>query len=243
MSYDFHPIRYDKITKKNPREIVMLRGNGCKWRRCRFCDYHLDYSKDEEANFALNEKVLWQVTGLYHKLEVINSGSFCDLDEKTMQRIIAVCTQKEIAEIHFECHWMHRHEIKALRQRFCKHNIAVKIKLGVETFDREYRETVLNKGIDCASPAQMAEYADEICLLFGLQGQTAESMKRDVETGLAYFERVCINIMTENTTKLKPCPFVISQFQKHLYPTYCDNERVDILMENTDFGVGKEQNT
>ena len=46
MSTDFDPVRYSVITEKNPREIVMLRGSGCKWRRCRFCDYHLDFSKD-----------------------------------------------------------------------------------------------------------------------------------------------------------------------------------------------------
>ena len=34
--------RYSVITEKNPREIVLLRGAGCAWRRCRFCDYHLD---------------------------------------------------------------------------------------------------------------------------------------------------------------------------------------------------------
>ena len=43
---DFNPNRYAVIEEKNPREIVMLRGLGCTWRRCRFCDYHLD-----SANF------------------------------------------------------------------------------------------------------------------------------------------------------------------------------------------------
>ena len=65
--------RYSVIPDKNPREIVLLRGAGCKWRRCRFCDYHLDFSADETANFELNQKVLSQVTGIFHKLEVINS--------------------------------------------------------------------------------------------------------------------------------------------------------------------------
>ena len=34
--------RYSIITEKNPREITLLRGNGCKWLKCRFCNYHLD---------------------------------------------------------------------------------------------------------------------------------------------------------------------------------------------------------
>ena len=60
--------RYSVITEKNPREIVLLRGAGCAWRRCRFCDYHLDCSPDQKANFALNRRVLARVTGEYHRL-------------------------------------------------------------------------------------------------------------------------------------------------------------------------------
>lgn len=30
--------RYSVIEDKNPREIVLLRGRGCAWKRCRFCD-------------------------------------------------------------------------------------------------------------------------------------------------------------------------------------------------------------
>ena len=65
-------------------------------------------------------------------------------------------------------------------------------------------------------------------------------MKHDVETGLQYFERVCINIMVKNTTKILPCPPVIEIFRKEIYPLYQHDDRVDILFENTDFGVGGE---
>ncbi|MEI3518032.1 MAG: hypothetical protein V8R14_00695 [Clostridia bacterium] len=50
--------RYDTINNKNSREIVLLRGSGCKWRRCRFCDYHLDFSRDEKANFEISREAL-----------------------------------------------------------------------------------------------------------------------------------------------------------------------------------------
>ena len=49
-------VRYSVINDKNPREIVLLRGSGCKWKRCAFCDYHTDFSEDENANFELNSK-------------------------------------------------------------------------------------------------------------------------------------------------------------------------------------------
>lgn len=237
MNQEIEMPRYSLITDKNPREIVLLRGSGCKWRKCTFCDYHLDFSKDETANFELNKEVLAQVTGIYKKLEVINSGSFCDLDSATMEQIKATCLQKDIHEIHFECHWIHRKEIAKLREFFAP-EIVVKIKLGVETFDTKFRENILIKGITTDSPEEIALYADEVCLLFGLFGQTLESMKQDIETGLKYFERICINIMVENSTDIKPCREVIDLFCKNLYPLYVENSRVDILLNNTDFGVG-----
>ena len=64
----FNPVRYSIIKGKCPREIVMLVGNGCKWRKCRFCDYHLDSSPDVEFNFKINkaelEKAKFETTRL-----------------------------------------------------------------------------------------------------------------------------------------------------------------------------------
>lgn len=235
---DFNPIRYSVIEEKNPREIVMLRGSGCKWRRCRFCDYHLDFSKDENANFMLNKTQLEKVTGKYKKLEIINSGSFVDLDDNTVELIKEVCKSKKISELHFECHWMHRNELKRIREDFLKLGIDIKVKIGVETFDRLFRESYLVKGIETDNPKEIAEYFDEVCLLFGLPGQTAESMQNDIEIGLRYFERVCVNIMQKNTKPILPDPRVTAEFKEKLYPKYIDNDRVDILMVNTEFGVG-----
>lgn len=242
MSAEFNPIRYDLITTKNPREIVMLRGSGCRWRRCAFCDYHLDYSRDEEANFRLNTSVLSQVTGLYHDLEVINSGSFNELDERTIDAVEAVCREKDIHDLHFEMHWMHRDTIAGLRSRFENRGIRVHVKMGVETFDAHFRDDVLKKGMEHVSPEDIVPFADDICLLFGIQGQTLDSMRYDLETGLRLFDRVCVNIMTPNTTRIQPDAAVIDIFRKNLYDVYIDNPRVDILLQNTDFGVGGEAN-
>ena len=230
--------RYSVITEKNPREILLLRGSGCKWRKCAFCDYHLDFSKDEAANFALNSEVINQVTGEFGKLEVINSGSFRDLDENTLAAICRKCTEKGIYQIHFECHWMHRGEIPALRKRFKEIGVDVKIKIGVETFNRDFRENILKKGIDESDPEIIAENFDEVCLLFGISGQTVDSMINDIETGLAHFRRVCVNIMCENSTRISPDGDVINAFVREVMPKYIHSPRVDILMENTDFGVG-----
>lgn len=230
--------RYSVITDKNPREIILLRGSGCKWRRCTFCDYHLDFSRDNDANFELNKPIIDQVVGIYGKLEVINSGSFCDLDENTVSAIVEKCIEASINEVHFECHWMHRGEVKGLRERFERRGIDVKVKIGVETFDRDFRERVLVKGIDESDPAVIAREFDEVCLLFGISGQTVETMESDILTGLEHFERVCVNVMCDNSTKIKPDSEVIRQFVLHIMPKFAENDRVDILIENTDFGVG-----
>lgn len=231
-------VRYSVITDKNPREIVMLRGSGCRYKKCRFCDYHMDASKDENANYELNREILARVTGVYHSLEVINSGSFLELDSKTMEEIEAVCLQKGITQLRFEVHWMYRKHVQKWREHFAQKGITLKIKMGVETFDEEFRRDVYDKGMENVTPEEIANVADEVCLLFGITGQTLESMTYDIETGLRLFERICINIMVDNSTDIHPDKSVIDVFVKNLYPKYVDDPRVDILLQNTDFGVG-----
>lgn len=237
----FYPVRYSVIEEKNPREIVMLVGDGCKWRKCRFCDYHLDSSKDIETNFQINKEALSHVTGVYGELEVINSGSFVDLDCKTLDFIKEVCSTKGISIIHFECHYMHKDVVEAFKRSFRDIGVECFIKLGLETFDYELREKVFVKGIDEKDPSKIAKYFDEINLLQGITGQDAESMINDIEIGLKYFRRVCVNIMIENGMPVKPDKKVINEFMNRVYPIYKDNDRLDILLNNTDFGVGENR--
>ena len=194
-----NPVRYSIITDKNPREIVMLRGSGCRYLRCRFCDYHLDSSRNEEENYKINKEALSKVNGIYHK------------------------------------------HVQKWKDYFKKQGITLKIKMGVETFDDTFRREVFDKGMEGVMPEEIAGVADEVCLLFGISGQTAESMQKDIETGLKYFERICINIMVENTTPIRPDQEVIRLFVEQIYPKYKENQRVDILLQNTDFGVGGEE--
>lgn len=232
--------RYSVIEDKNPREIVLLRGRGCAWKRCRFCDYHLDASQDEKANLKLNREALSHVTGQYRRLEVINSGSYAELHPSTLREVERVCRECGIEHLHVESHWLFRKTLPALREHFAAMGICVHVKIGVETFDACYREQVLDKGIDETDPAVIAAAFDDCCLLFGLKDQSVESMKHDVETGLAHFHRVCVNIMVPNSTPIQPDPVVREAFIQQIYPLYKDNPRVDILLDNTDFGVGEK---
>ena len=89
--------RYSKILSKRKREILLLRGKGCVYKKCPFCDYHLDSCPDENANYTLNQEVLRQVTGEFGDLEVINSGSVFELDSLTLDLIRTVCREKQIS--------------------------------------------------------------------------------------------------------------------------------------------------
>lgn len=228
--------RYSVITEKQPREIVLLRGRGCGYRKCAFCDYHLDFSSDDDENFTLNAEVLSRVTGIYGELEVINSGSVFELDGRTLNLIMSICREKNISIIHFEAHYMYRDRLPALRRVF--DGFTLKLKLGLETFDYNLRERVLFKGIKARDPAVIADGFDEANFLFGLKGQTAAGMINDIELGLKNFERVCANVMCENSTAIKPDPQAVSAFLTQVYPIYKNCTRVDILINNTDFGVG-----
>lgn len=228
--------RYSIIYEKNPREIVLLRGHGCIYKKCTFCDYHLDKCESEKENYLLNKTVLQNVTGRFGDLEVINSGSVFELDSATIAEIKRICQSKGIHTLHFESHYLYKNKIPQLRRDF--EPFRLKMKLGLETFDYDLRENVLHKGIQEHSPSVIAENFDEANLLFGITGQSLASMQRDIELGLNYFERICINIMCKNTTAVQPDKDVINTFLQQLYPKYKDNSRVDILINNTDFGVG-----
>lgn len=230
--------RYSVIEKKNSREIVLLRGSGCKWKKCTYCDYHLDFCKDEEENFLLNSEVLKNVKGFYKKLEVINSGSFTELDKKTLDLIEKICLKKGIETLYFESHYIYKKKSMEVKKYYMEKGITLKIKTGVETFDEEYRERYLHKGFGFVGVKEISEFADEICLLFGIKGQTEESMRKDIETGLENFERVCINIMNKNSTPVLPNRNVIKTFSEKIAPAYENNDRVDILMDNLEFGIG-----
>ena len=228
--------RYSKISEKQKREIVLLRGSGCVYKKCTFCDYYTDKCSNENENFKLNSEVLSKVTGEFGDLEVINSGSVFELDKSTIELIKAICRKKGISTIHFEAHYLYKDKIPALRREF--KDFDLKMKLGLETFDYNFRENILQKGIKEKDAKIISQYFDEANFLFGINGQSIKSMEQDIQLGLEHFERICINIMCENSTGIKPDKQVISDFINEIYPKYKDNERMDILINNTDFGVG-----
>ncbi|RDU68854.1 radical SAM protein [Helicobacter brantae] len=225
--------RYGVIEEKNKREIVLLQGSGCKYKRCSFCDYYLDVG---EQSYELNCQALNQVRGHYGILEVVNSGSFDEIDSKSMAKILEVAKERGVHTLIFECHYLYRSKIAKLKEYFS--DFRVKLKLGLESFDYDFREGVLKKGIKIASPKEIAKDFDEANFLIGVSSQSGEMIKKDIALGLEHFERICLNVMCDNS-KMKADRGVIEIFLKEIYPQIKDNPRIDILLENTDFGIGE----
>lgn len=230
--------RYSIIDNKNKREFLLLKGLGCKHRKCTFCDYYLDSSSNKENNYLVNKKALDQVQGIYNKLEIVNSGSYFELDNKTKEYIKEICTKKNIKILYLENHYMYKNKILDLKKEYGKLNIEVVSKVGVETFDYMQREIIWKKGMGDVSPKEIASYFDEICLLFGFKNQNYKSMINDISIGISNFSRICINIASKNSKDLKIDNDVINCFIKDIYPKIKDDYRFDILLNNTDFGVG-----
>ena len=226
--------RYSKVTGKIDREIVLLKARPCAWGKCRFCDYIADNSEDVEAMIALNRQVLSRVTGEFGVLEVIDSASCFELPQETLEDIRAVIREKHIGKLFLESHWIYRNRLQEMRDFF---QIPIIFKIGVESFDREFREGYLNKHADFNSPAEVAALFDSPCMMVGIQGQTKEMIRKDMETLKTYFKLGTVNVYTNNTTDVVQDPELVSWFREE-YGWMVDDPSIDILFTNTDFGVG-----
>ena len=225
--------RYALIHTKIPREFVLLQGTGCRWRKCTFCDYHEDVS---ECPFEVNKPVLRRVTGQYGVLDVINSGSAMELDADTIALIKEVVREKKIHTLWFEAHYMYRKKLASFAEQFAP--VKVKFRCGVETFDPELRDA-WKKGIPSSVSAQdIARYFQGICLLCCTQGETKEHILKDIELARQHFEYFSVNVFCNNHTEVKQDKELATWFAQEVYPTIKEDTRIEILMENTDLGVG-----
>lgn len=225
--------RYSVIRTKMPREFVLLQGMGCRWGRCAFCDYHTDKSNNP---FEINSEVLARVTGEYGVLDVINSGSALELDEATIELLETVVKEKKIDTLWFEAHYMYRHKLADFASRFAP--AVVKFRCGIESFDACMRGA-WNKGVAADVTAEeVAKYFSGVCLLCCVVGDTKDRILNDIETAKRYFEYFSVNIFCNNTTAVKRDDRLVGWFMESVYPTIKDDCRIEVLVENTDLGVG-----
>lgn len=227
--------RYARVTRKLPREIVLLRGRPCIWGRCTFCDYIEDNTTDEDVMVRVADEVLGQVTGELGCLEVLNSGSIQELPPAVWERLRNKIRQAGIRELICESYWAYRERLDEVGRYF---GIPTRIKIGVETFDAHLRNDVLNKAMFFDEPADVAGLTDSICLLVGFRGQTREIVRRDIEILLSHFQYACINLFTPNTRSAALLDNEIKDWFREEYAWLDDHPTVEVLWQNTDFGVG-----
>ena len=73
--------------------------------------------------------------------------------------------------------------------------------------------------------------------MVGIKGQSKKSIDKDIEYLLKYFKHGCINVWIDNTTSFKQDPELIKWF-RNKYSYLDEYENIEILWNNTDFGVG-----
>lgn len=225
--------RYAVIDTHMPREFVLLQGKGCAWAKCTFCDYYEDRNSNP---FPVNQEVLKQVTGRYGVLDVINSGSAMELDEETLALIAKVIQEKQIHTVWFEAHYMYKKQLASFASRF--HPATVKFRCGVESFDPEQRKR-WNKGIPpYVTPEDVARYFQGVCLLCCTEGETKERILNDIDLARRYFEYFSVNLFCENGTSLKRDEALAQWFEAEVYPRIKDDPNIEVLLNNTDLGVG-----
>lgn len=226
--------RYSHILEKDKREIVLLKSRPCIWGKCSFCDYIEDNDVNQDENKKINDEVLNNVTGQYGVLEVINSGSFFELPDETIERIYKIIVEKKIKRLYIEAHYLYKKKIKALREKF---KIEIIVKTGIETFNDEMRNNVLNKNVHFDKIEEILEDFDSPCLMVGIQGQTKEMIRKDIEILTKYFDHGTINIYRNNSTPIKRDEELIKWFDKE-YHDLKNDKKYDYLGIPTDFGVG-----
>ncbi|MCI9092922.1 MAG: radical SAM protein [Coprobacillus sp.] len=226
--------RYSEIKSKIKREIVLLKSFPCIWSKCTFCDYIEDNSTCEEEIIQINKEVLKKVTGKYGVLEVIDSASIFELPKETLQNIKDIINEKNIHTLFIESHWLYHEKIEEIRQFF---GIKVIVKIGVETFDEEFRNVVLNKNAHFTSIEQLKRYFDSPCLMVGIQGQTKQMIDNDMMILQTYFQYGTINIYRNNSTTIKRDDDLVCWFLNK-YNDLIEDSRYDFLYTPTDFGVG-----
>ena len=227
--------RYSVIRGNFPREFLLLQGKGCKWRRCTFCDYHEDASADA---YETNRAVLERVTGEFGVLDIINSGSAMELDAETLEHIKRIVREKGIHTLWFEAHYMYRNQLERFARQF--HPARVKFRCGAETFDPALR-TSWHKGIaPHVTPQDIARHFQGMCLLCctDTPGDTRERLLSDIELAERHFEYYSVNVFCPNNTPIRRNDDMLRWFMTEVCPTLQKSPKAEVLIENTDLGVG-----
>ena len=213
---------------------MLLKALPCIWGKCAFCDY-IDDNDDNIAEInKLNKEVLNNITGEFGVLEVINSGSCFEIPRESLEYIKKIVVEKKIKKLFLESHWCYKNRLQEMRDFF---GIEIIFKIGVETFDNSFRNLVLNKNANFKTVDEVKESFQSVCLLVGIKGQTKEMIKRDINLVLENFKYATINVFINNTTDVKRDEELVQWFTDN-FKYLEDYQYIEVLYNNTDFGVG-----
>ena len=71
-----------------------------------------------------------------------------------------------------------------------------------------------------------------------LSDEDKEHIESDIAIAKQYFEYFSINLFCNNHTTVKRDEALAAWFEKEVYPHIKDDERIEVLLNNTDLGVG-----
>lgn len=228
-------VRYAKFAGHHPREVLLLKGLPCVWSRCTFCDYIDDNTTNQDLISRVADETLARVTGEFGRLQIINSGSVQELPRFVQEQIRDLIAARGIRDFWTESYWSYRKSFEDTRRFF---GVETHLFLGVETFDDQLRNAVLNKSMHWDSPDDVAAATDSICLLIGFRGQTRDIIRRDVDLLLSKFRYGIINLFTENRLSAGLMDEDIKAWFREEFAWLKERTSVDVLWHNTDFGVG-----
>ena len=131
---------------------------------------------------------------------------------------------------------MYRKQLARFAEQF--EGVEVKFRCGIESFDASLRGQ-WNKGVkDAVLPGDVARYFQGVCLLCCTEGDSRERILRDIALAKAYFEYASVNVFSENTTAVKRDEALVRWFVDEVCPQLKDSDKIEILINNTDLGVG-----
>ena len=131
---------------------------------------------------------------------------------------------------------MYKNQLAKFAEQF--DGVEVKFRCGVESFDGNLREQ-WKKGIAASVTAEeVAKHFQGVCLLCCTEGDSKELILRDIALAEKYFEYASVNVFCENTTAVKRDDELAKWFVEEVYPQLKTSDKIEVLVENTDLGVG-----
>ena len=129
-----------------------------------------------------------------------------------------------------------RNRLAAFAARFAP--VRVKFRCGIESFSPGQRAR-WNKGVPASVTAtDVAHHFDGVCLLCCTADDSRERIIADIETARRHFEYFSVNVFCNNNTAVKRNDELAQWFAKEVYPVIKDYPGVEVLLNNTDLGVG-----